>query len=55
MNWLVKLAKAAGPMLAEKAWPRVKAAGKAAWAALRTGEPPTEPPRESAPEVSRDE
>jgi hypothetical protein len=55
MNWLLKLAKAAGPMLAEKAWPRVKAAGKAAWKALREPLTPTEPPREGAPEVSRDE
>jgi hypothetical protein len=55
MNWFLRIAKAAGPMLMERAWPRVKAAGKAAWVALRTGDAPTEPPRESAPEVSRDE
>jgi hypothetical protein len=55
MNWFVRLAKAAIPTLTHRAWPRVKAASKAAWVALRTGEAPTEPPRESAPEVSRDE
>jgi len=55
MNWLTRIAKAAGPMLLDRAWPRVKAAGKAAWTAIREPLTPTEPLRESAPEVSRDE
>jgi hypothetical protein len=52
VNWFLRIAKAALPTMT---WPRVKAAGRAAWSALRTGDAPTEPPRESAPEVSRDE
>ena len=57
-GWLLKLAKAVGPALAQQAWPRVKAAGKAAWTALRTSpsaSPNAEPPREDAPEVAVEE
>lgn len=55
MSWKQTVFRWLGSAAVQQAWPRVKRAASAAWRAFKQPLTPTEPPRDAAPDVARED